>query len=445
MTKRPFGHGDIRHMGNFKANAADYAYYLSLSDEGRLYCLTDRQVYALQVQLDYIGWMTRWYNVEDITQTTLQYIRADIEERLMSCVDVQILVDQANENLITTVTNRAIQSQVLRDVLEARYDGTPTSINADAPTSTWSYGGSGDGKSALCSALMAFVYQAARAQADSVRAGQVGGLAAVALVAALLIPGLNVFFLAGAAIAVLLGLGTIGVTTEVAIQALTDTAALDEVVCYMRDQLQAASVNATTWNNSLNSYPFGTGTHAAIVADFLKSSLASNYLPFLNIIGTGYGAVTTDQAVPECPCDTGCRHIDAAHDLEALFEPSGGIGPQASWNGTGWAANTGLINSRITLQADFLAPLAISSIRIVFSGTNAVGGVNEVTMFTEDFGSVLSSVEFEEESTLYPGVTIQKFEIDVVSSFDQSVPITVYITDMYIEYSGAAPSWGEPC
>jgi len=303
MTKRPFGHGDIRNMGNFKANAADYAYYLTLSDEGRLYCLTDRQVYALQVQLDYIGWMTRWYNTEDITQTTLQYLRADIEERLMSCVDVQILVDQANENLITTVTNRAIQSQVLRDVLEGRYDGTPTSINPSAPTTTWDYSGSDDGKQALCAALMAFVYQFARAQADSVRAGQVGGLVAVALIAALLIPGLNIFFVVGAAIAVLLGLGTIGVTTEVAIQALTDTAALDEVVCYMRDMLQGFSVDEATWSSCLASYPFASGSHAAIVADFLKATLATNYLTFLNIIGTGFDAVTDGETVPACPCD----------------------------------------------------------------------------------------------------------------------------------------------
>ena len=53
------GHGDLRDMRNFKAVAADYAYYLTLSDEGRLYCLTDRQVYILLVQCEYIGWLTR--------------------------------------------------------------------------------------------------------------------------------------------------------------------------------------------------------------------------------------------------------------------------------------------------------------------------------------------------------------------------------------------------
>lgn len=363
----------------------------------------------------------------------------------MPCCDEVAELDA----LYTTnqVTMRAIQSQALRDGLEAIYDGTPTSINPQAPTTTWSYSGSDDGKAALCAALMAFVYQAARAQAESVRAGQIIGLASIGLIAGLLIPGLNIFFLAGAAIAVLLGLGTVGVTTEVAIAALTDTSALDEVVCYMRDQLDGAAVSASTWGGSLDSYPFAGGSHAAIVADFLKASLASNYLPFLNIIGTGYQGVTDDDTLPECPCDAPlCRHIDAAHDLEMLCTPNGGLGPQAAWTGTGWGPNNALIEARITLQIDMQAIYNLKTLRVVFSGTNAVGDYNEVTVFTEGFGSVLSTEDFTADVLLAPNAMMQRFELDVVSSFAPSAtPITVEITDMYFVFQGTAPTWGEPC
>jgi len=291
----------FKYMNNFKAVAADWEYFSTLSDEGQLYCLSEQQVYVILVQLEYVGWLTRWYNTEDITQTTVDRVKSDLMEALMSCVDVQILVDQAALNLVDSVTNKQLESQLLRDALEAEYDGDPTSINPSAPTTD--FGSSGDRLDALCAGLMAFVYQFARSQADSVRAGQVGGLIAVALIAALLIPGLNVFFLVGASVAVLLGLGTIGVTTEVAIQALTDTEALDDVVCLMRDRLKSQSVTEAHWNAVLNTYPFGTGTHQAIVADFIKACLPQNYLTILNILGKGYDAVMAGEIVPECPCD----------------------------------------------------------------------------------------------------------------------------------------------
>jgi len=309
-------------MKQFKAFAGDYEYLLTLSDEGQLYCLSEQQVYAIEVQLEYIGWLTRWYNTDDITQTTVDRLKSDIAEALMSCVDVSILVDQANENLITTVTNRAIQSQALRDIYADEYTGDPTSINPNAPTTTWSYSDTEQGDIALCAALMAFVYQFARSQADSVRAGQVGGLAAIALIAVLLIPGLNIFFVVGAAIAVLAGLGVVGVTTETAISALTDTDALDAVVCCMKDNMKDEAVSLATWEASLGGGGFTGGSNAQIVADFLGATLTDNYLVFLDFMGTAYVGAGADEQMPECPCadpppDPDC--VDLAATQEQWF------------------------------------------------------------------------------------------------------------------------------
>jgi len=385
MTKRPFGHGPLQWMGNFKAVQADYEYYLSLENVGRLYCLTDRQVYVLMVQLEYVGWLTRWYNTDDITQTTVGYIQSELMERLMSCVDIQVLIDQASLNLVNDTTDQQIQSQALRDILDERYDGTPTSINPNAPTTN--FGASGDRYDALCAGLMAFVYQFARSQADSVRAGQIGGLAAVALVAALLIPGLNFFFLVGASIAVLAGLGTIGVTTETAIAALTDKTALDAVVCYMRDQLSGLAVTETNWNACLDTYPFAVGSHEAIVADFIKACLPANYLTILNILGQAYTGVINGDPVPECPCGPsacppegdfttgqhGWTSATGSNDY-TRYHPGQGFGRGDTFpNRIGIRANLDVSGASRTIQIRWSAPMTgtLDLSTYVYSGRKA--------------------------------------------------------------------------
>lgn len=211
------------------------------------------------------------------------------------------IVNQDALQITNQVTQRALESKALRDALETVYDGNPTSINPAAPTTN--FGSSGDRYTALCAALMAFVYQFARAQADSVRAGQVGGLAAIALIAALLIPGLNIFFLVGASIAVLAGLGTVGVTTEIAIEALTDKEALDNVVCCMREAMRFDAVSQANFEASLGACSFAGGSHEQIIADFLAPTLADNYLTILNILGQAYTGVIDGEQLPECPCE----------------------------------------------------------------------------------------------------------------------------------------------
>jgi hypothetical protein len=241
MSKRPMGHGDIKRMSQFKAIAMDYAYYVTLGDEGRLYCLTDKQIYILLAQMDYVGWMTRWYNTEDITQKTLGFIQSELMEKLMDCIDISILVDQGKLNVTRNVQQQQLQSQQLRDAYAEEYTGDPTSINPDAPTTN--FGSSGDRYDALCAALMAFVYQFAKAQIEAIVAGDIAAFALLAGAALLLIPGLNLFFIAGASIALIAGGGIIGVSTAVACAALGDTTALDNVVCYMRTTLASQSVS----------------------------------------------------------------------------------------------------------------------------------------------------------------------------------------------------------
>jgi len=412
----------FKYMKQFKAFAADWEYLTTLSDEGQLYCLSEQQVYAINVQLEYIGWLTRWYNTDDITQTTVERFKADIAEALMSCVDVTILIDQANANLITATVNKALQSQVLRDELEAIYDGNPTSINPNAPTAD--FGSSGDRYDALCAGLMAFVYQFARAQADSVRAGQVGGLAAIALIAALLIPGLNIFFLVGASIAVLIGLGTVGVTTEVAIQALTDTTALDNVVCCMRDAMRFDAVSQANFEASLSACSFSVGSNEQIIVDFIAPTLADNYLTILNILGQAYTGVIDGEQLPECPCEPPPAACLSGH-YQDLRANNGGWTPYFS-RGT-WVSEQGwtvgalpTTFTRIGLWA-VLTPHT-TSIKVVTSGDvgevriyKSTGGVLQ-TLIGSDASPVISGGEYTYEIPTLTAYTGDEIMLDIGTS-----------------------------
>jgi hypothetical protein len=353
-------------MKNFKAVAMDYEYYLTLGDEGQLYCLTDRQVYILLVQLEYVGWLTRWYNTDDITQTEVGFIQSELMEKLMSCVDVSVLVNQGKLNLTSSVQNQQIQSTGLRKIYEDRYDGDPTSINPDAPTTD--FGATGDRYDALCAAITAFVYQFAKSQAEAVIAADITAFALLAGVAILLIPGLNLFFIAGAALALVAGGGIIGVTTAVAVEALTDTDALGEVICFMRDTLAAESVSQANWDACLDSYPFSVGSHAAIIADFIKPTLHDNYLPVLDMLGQAYSGTINGDPLPECPCEPpppgDCVDLTASVDTWVaspdsafgLWHAGQGLGPGSGGGGTyfNWVR-------------DFNGPGTIVRIRFTFS------------------------------------------------------------------------------
>lgn len=100
-------HGPMRYMGNFKAVAIDYEYYLSLSDEPQSVCLTERQMYVLTVQNTYTYWMTRWYNTDDVSAPQINLIASEIEDLLMcGCgIPEPSITDRFTANTYMTTTN----------------------------------------------------------------------------------------------------------------------------------------------------------------------------------------------------------------------------------------------------------------------------------------------------------------------------------------------------
>lgn len=297
----------------------------------------------------------------------------DILDRLSgieAALDAQSRLDLASRN-----TTRAITSKAQRDALEDLYDGSPTSIHTSAPTDKWD-GTGHDRLEDLCAALMGFVYNFAQFKADQLRAAQIGGLLALVAVGLLLIPGLNVFFIIGASIALGAGMSIIGVSTETAIEALTDKDALDAVVCAMKAYLKGKAVNTTTFQASLSAAGFGSGTHAQIVADFLiASTLADNYLTFLSFAGEAHAAILRGDTVPACPCDdVPPTCFEFAIDLQdwTTYTDTG-----AQWHsGIGIGQN---LNTYLTILAPLGDDTEVSEVSVKF--TRAWTGVNDFDKF----------------------------------------------------------------
>lgn len=227
-------------------------------------------------------------------------------------------LDQSALNLNAQLTAGDLESQRLRDELAEMYDGDPTSINPNAPTTD--FGATGDRYDALCAGLTAFVYGFARVQAEHVRLAEIGSLVALGLIAALLIPGLGFFLVVGASIAVSLGSAIVGVTTETAIAALTDQVALGNVICCMRDALKDQAVSEANWLTALSGCGFAGGSHEQIISDFIAPTLAANYLTILNILGQAYTGVIDGEQLPECPdCGeppppVGCEDLELSQE-----------------------------------------------------------------------------------------------------------------------------------
>jgi len=148
----------------------------------------------------------------------------------------------------------------------------------------------------------------------------------------------------------------------------------------------------------------------------------------------------------DCPSNW-CRSL-TGDDLHTMAVASGGLpGGQAAWTGTGWGPNFGAINSRITIKVDMLDSYQLLSVVAIYSGTNAIGDRNNVTVWNNDF-TVSYGVNVWTEETiigLSTEPTLQVFNVDTVSSFDTSVPITVELIELRITGTGTPPEWGVAC
>jgi len=179
--------------------------------------------------------------------------------------------------------------------------------------------------------------------------------------------------LVGASVAVLLGLGTVGATTETAITALTDKTALGEVICCMRDKLKALPVTEANWLTALSACSFVGGSNAQIIADFITPTLSQNYLTILNILGQAYTGVINNEELPECPCEPPPDCFEFSIDQQGWTHPSSADAQYAP--GVGWGQ---VNNTYLTIDSPQDGTI-IHSVKIKFS--RAWTGVNDYDKF----------------------------------------------------------------
>lgn len=456
------GHGPMQYMRDFKAFACDFEYYLSLSNEPVSVCLTERQMYILSVWNSYTPWMTRWYNTEDTSSAQLALIAAEIEDLLMcGCgVPVPSLTDIYNTTNYVNTTNA-----VYNETYNTWNDNGQTVVSI-APNLDFDTGDPVNISKLVCFAIEALI-RAALAQAQQVNNGTAAQSVNMtnqiaAAMAGLATAGGLATGIGGAAAGVvaffggpwmLLGLALGGVGLHIATlfmgadnSLFQNTTAIDNVICNAQANLDNKQITRAAFQAALTPLGYGPGTPEAQLAALIQPYLddLNVYLQFLSQGNVLYDAVTFAD-LPDCDCSAWCRHLDAAHGLGTFFVATGGLGPQALWNGSQWGPNNALINSRITLEADMGATYNLTSMRYKFSGTNAVGDLNSVVWLNYPFAGVVDIAPWTANTLLVATVSQQKFNIDIESSFDTSVPITVGLTDVYVYGTGPEPSWGEPC
>lgn len=279
---------------------------------------------------------------------------------------------------------------------EADWDGTPQSINPDAPETDYDDAGTDDDKLALCSACEAFVKLYAAQKVQQLTIVYVGFSVIISFLA-LLIPGLG--WILGTGIAVAIGGAVLvgGVTYAAAIDALNDVLALNDVTCCMKDALMGQAINTTNFNASLSGCSFDVGSNAEIARGFVEAALTDNFYTFIDILGEARQAIAAG-----VPVDCACNHWESVLDFTVsdygfitgvTGEYTTGVGFEDTYGAVGGGYRG------VNLALDFASPANITYAEMTFeyaaglleaSGDTTAGVYSEAPEFLID---VLSPAE----------------------------------------------------
>ena len=238
---------------------------------GKLYCLTDRQAAWLICNVEYLRWQTRQNN-SPYSNTELLDLAGDLEYRLMACFDVE-------PYQIQTIYDATIDAE--RNRYQELYDaGGIAELNSNTPTDFYSGDDSPERIDALCMAIDTYVRSYVADWINKAQAAQT----------ALNFSAFAVSFVPYIGKIAAVALKGLSIITQVAIDAMSDSAAIDAVICCMESSLNGAAVNEINFENSLNACGFAVGSNEAIVRDIIGADLDGfqNWLTFLNALGDAY-------------------------------------------------------------------------------------------------------------------------------------------------------------
>ncbi len=211
--------------------------------------------------------------------------------------------------LQTTLSVTFINQQTVI-INQNNYDGTPTSVNPDAPDTTWDSDSERD--IALCMAAQSWVASWCAYKAREIKVAMGATFALIALVAFLtggvgLVAGLIV---GGASLVA-------GVTYSIALAALENEDAIRAVACCMYNNLKGLAVSQANFQTSMGGCTTGEPlSHQSIIANLINDTLdeEANYLSFLDACGKAY--VKAVFGVNDCECDLlGRVSFDSPDDL----------------------------------------------------------------------------------------------------------------------------------
>ncbi len=310
-------HGPLRWMGNFKAVQADYAYYLTLSDEPESVCLSERQRYLITVQNTYTYWATRWYNTDDVSEAELKTIAAEIED-LMMCgcgTPEPSITDRFTANTYMTTTNAFYEETY------NTWNDAGQTVSSIAPHLDYDTGDPHDIGNLTCLSIeiflttiiqqaIAFKQQTGQQKRDITKnlgavaaaLATAGGLAVAvggplaALVAFLGGP-MTLFVLAITAV----GLAIATLVDQTDLSVFQDKDAIANVLCVMKRNMGGQTMTESVFQSGLTPNYFAAGGNseklAAIIQPYLDNQTV--YLQFLVSSEGLYGASDVG-ALPDC-------------------------------------------------------------------------------------------------------------------------------------------------
>lgn len=361
---------DVLQKKQWRAITYNWDILSQYGQNTNLYCLTDFQVAWLLSNTEYFAWGTRWANCP-CTENDMLKLKAEMEYNLMSCVDfqpyqLQYIYQQANDAQLAVFSND--------------WDGVnPSSVNPSAPDDYFNGNDSDDRNDALCNAVTMYVYSYCANWVT--KASVILGIAIVVGLAT------SVTVVGGVIAGTILG--GLAYMTSIALDAMQDTDALNQVICCWTDELKGLAPTILNFESALSACSFGVGTNPQIVLDILLSDVGNinNFLSFLNALGDAFDYV--ENGISICPCSDGTWiwTSDFVSSENIWNVVVGGGGARATWaSGVGYSFTsnpTGASPARYLrgcqIQTDTFTPTGITRVTMTYNLTKGSTWVEPTT------------------------------------------------------------------
>jgi len=419
----PRSHPPLKWMKNFKAVAIDYEYYLTLSDQPQSVCLTERQMYVLSVQNSYTYWLTRWYNTDDITQKTVEFIAAEIEALLMcGCgVPQPSFTDYVNSASYVTTTTTTYNTTY------NTWNDAGQTVYSIAPNLDYATGDPADIDKLMCLAYSLLV-QTIVGTAKNVQLGSeddakdltkqltavFGGLATAGGAATLAggAAAAVVSFFGGPALVLGLALAAVGTgiatlvwPTETGV--FNNAEAIENVYCTMVTNAVGVTPTRDIFQGALEPNDFAPGSDEAKLAAIIQPYLddLNTYLQFIQLMSQLYDAVDLG-LLPECGClpppDPNCQDLTAGENGWSVEGGNGIYYPGSGFGGLHYPAFDVYIMRVVNDDLEGIINKVIVTFNVAQNDVQLLAGDDTHSLFYT--GTPATEIEFSADT--FPGTWV---------------------------------------